>query len=123
MSERFENLNVWKFSHKSVLNIYKVTKDFPKEERYGITSQIRRSATSVPTNIAEGRTRIGENEFRQFLNIALGSCGETIYLLLLCKDLGYLKESEYQELRNEYEVISKMLFNFIQTLSKKGKSR
>jgi four helix bundle protein len=92
-----------------VLEIYKITKDFPREELYGLISQLRRSTYSVPMNLIEGGTRESEKEFGQFINIALGSCEEMRYQLLLSKDLGYIDLKKYEELDNESEVIKKML--------------
>ena len=100
---------VFKRAHELGLEIYKTTKGFPKEELYGLVSQVRRSAYSIPMNLAEGGTRQGEKEFSQFVNIALGSCEETRYQLLLSKDLGYINLKKYRELDNEAEVIKKML--------------
>lgn len=83
----FRKYDVWQLSHEFVLEIYKITKDFPKEELYNLTSQLRRASTSIPTNISEGCGRNSDKEFNHFLNIALGSTSETEYLLILCKDL------------------------------------
>lgn len=100
---------VFKRAHKLALEIYKITKDFPKEELYGLVSQVRRSSYSIPMNLVEGGTRQGEKEFSRFINIALGSCEEMRYQLLLSKDLEYIKPEKYEELENEAEVIKKML--------------
>jgi four helix bundle protein len=100
---------VFKRAHKLALEIYKITKSFPKEELYGLVSQLRRAAYSVPMNLSEGGARQGEKEFSQFVNIALGSCEEMRYQLLLSKDLGYINLKKYRELDNEAEVIKKML--------------
>jgi four helix bundle protein len=100
---------VFKKAHELGLEIYKMTKGFPKEELYGLVSQVRRSAYSIPMNLAEGGTRQGAKEFSQFINIALGSCEEVRYQLLLSKDLGYINSEKYEKLDNEAEVIKKML--------------
>jgi len=100
---------VFKKSHKLVLEIYKITKNFPKEELYGLISQLRRSAYSIPMNLSEGGTRQGEKEFSQFVNIALGSCEEMRYQLLLSKDLGYIDLERFEELDNKAEIVKKML--------------
>ncbi|RZK12827.1 MAG: four helix bundle protein, partial [Flavobacterium sp.] len=86
----FKKYDIWQLSHLLTLEIYKVTSHFPKEEIYGLTSQIRRAATSIPTNISEGCGRNSDKEFNYFLNIALGSANETEYLLILSKDLQYI---------------------------------
>jgi four helix bundle protein len=100
---------VFKKSHKLVLEIYKMTKNFPKEELYGLVSQLRRAAYSVPMNLSEGGARQGEKEFSQFINISLGSCEEMRYQLLLSKDLGYIDLKKYEELDSEAKIVKKML--------------
>ena len=86
----YQQLFVWQRSHKLVLELYRATQAFPTVERYGITSQLRRAALSVPTNIAEGARRSGSKEYARFLNIAEGSLSETQYLVLVSRDLGYI---------------------------------
>jgi len=86
----YQKLKVWERSHHLVLNVYDISKVFPKEEIYGMTSQLRRATFSIPANIAEGCGKKGKTEFAHFLNIALGSANETEYFLLLAKDLKYL---------------------------------
>ena len=88
--QHFSKLQVWQRSHALVLTIYKLTAAFPSGEKFGLTSQLRRAALSVPTNIAEGSKRLTNNDFARFLNIAEGSLSETEYLLIVSKDLGYL---------------------------------
>ncbi len=83
----FRKYDIWQLSHEFVLEIYKITKGFPKEELYNLTSQLRRAAASIPTNISEGCGRNSDKEFNHFLNIALGSTSETEYLIILSKDL------------------------------------
>ena len=85
-------LIVWQESMKLVRLVYQVTREFPREEIYGLTNQLRRAAVSIPSNIAEGAARVGNREFIQFLNIAQGSLSEVETQLLIAKDLGYLKE-------------------------------
>jgi len=118
MSEirRFEDLKVWQKSHELVLEVYKVTQQFPGEEKFGLTSQIRRSTVSVAANIVEGSKRQHLNEYIQMLYIAQGSLSETNYYLLLAKDLKYLSDTEYQKIFNQSEEIGKMLSGLIKSL-------
>jgi four helix bundle protein len=83
----FRNLQVWEKAHALALSVYKATVSFPKEELYGLTSQIRRSSTSIPTNIAEGCGRNGDAELARFMSIGMGSASELEYQLLLAHDL------------------------------------
>ncbi|RKU33665.1 hypothetical protein C6496_21370 [Candidatus Poribacteria bacterium] len=94
----FRNLQVWKKSHNLTLDVYKSTSQFPRTEIYGLTSQIRRACSSIPTNIAEGCGRKSPADFARFLQIALGSASETEYLILLTHDLKYLNSDQYAEL-------------------------
>ena len=113
----FKQLNFWKRSHLLTLNIYKLTKSsFPKEEMYGLISQIQRSSSSIPTNIAEGCGRNTNPDLRRFLVIATGSLSELEYQLLLAKDLGYVSDIIYKELSDELIEIRKMIYSYIQTL-------
>ena len=114
--ESWKDLEVWKISHDSVLDIYKLTKSFSPEERFRLTDQICRSAISVPTNIAEGKGRNSLREYLQFLSIARGSVEETKYLLLLSRDLGYLSEQQYNEVLRNYDRVGKMLNKLINSL-------
>ena len=107
--QRFVDLKVWQRSHALVLQVYRMTKSFPPEERYGLTSQIRRSSLSVPANIAEGSKRLTNSEYARFLNIAEGSLAETEYLLMVSRDLGYLPASTTKPLLLEADEIAKML--------------
>lgn len=111
----YKKLQVWEKSHELVLGIYKVTKDFPKEELYGIISQIRRAAVSVPNNIAEGSVK-GNPEFKRFLLISLGSASEVDYLLYLSKDLGYISEEIFRNFDEKIQVVKKMLTALIQKI-------
>ena len=112
----FRNLRVWQRAHQLTLDVYGETRSFPKEERYRLTSQLRRAATSVPANIAEGCGRNGDAELARFLTIAKGSASELDYFLLLAHDLGYLKRSRYEQLAEDVHGISRMLANFIDRL-------
>ena len=108
--QRYRDLEVWKRSHALVLRIYQLTKSFPDEERFGLTSQLRRAAVSVPANIAEGSKRRKSQDYARFLNISEGSLSETDYLLLCSKDLGYLPESALEPIASEIEEVSRMLY-------------
>jgi four helix bundle protein len=88
--QHYSKLQVWQRSHKLVLELYRMTQDFPQEERYGLTAQLRRAALSVPTNIAEGSKRAAPRDYAHFINIAEGSLSETEYLLIVSRDLGYV---------------------------------
>ncbi len=116
MADKFEKLNVWKKSHEFVIEIYKITKKFPPDEKYSLVDQIRRSALSVPTNIVEGNERQGKKEFLQFLYTAKASLMETRYHLLLAKDLNYITPDEYQVLHAMSLEIAKMINGLISFL-------
>ena len=107
--QRFTDLKVWQRSHALVLAIYRATASFPSDERFGITSQLRRAAVSVPTNIAEGAKRQGRLDYARFLNIAEGALGETQYLLMLARDLDYLPQAIATALLGEADEVARML--------------
>ena len=109
--QSFKKLQVWEKSHDLTLKIYGVTSHFPREEIYGLTSQIRRASASIPTNIAEGCGRESSADFARFLQIAMGSASETEYLILLAHDLKYLTTDQYDELMDTIIRIKKMLIN------------
>jgi four helix bundle protein len=108
-------LEVWKLAHQLTLNVYTISKNFPSSEMYGLTSQLRRSASSVPTNIIEGQGRHFEKEYIQFLYIAKGSLEETNYHLLLAKDLNYISKETYDELNEICIRLKMMLFKLIKS--------
>lgn len=114
--KNFRDLKVWGKAHKLALAVYAETRNFPKEELYGLTSQLRRAAASIPTNIAEGCGRGTDRELAQFAQIAAGSTSEVDYLLQLSRELGYIGQDAYQELQNQTVEIRKMLAALIQTL-------
>jgi four helix bundle protein len=116
--KNFHDLMVWQRAHDFVLKLYRSTKAFPREEIYGLTSQIRRAAVSVPSNIAEGCGRQGDRELARFCQIAMGSASEAEYQLLLAHDLGYMESKEYQELNQQLCEVKRMLNGFIQKLRK-----
>jgi four helix bundle protein len=111
------DLEVWKRSIKLVTNVYKETRNFPKEEVYGLTSQIRRSAVSIPSNIAEGAARRSKTEFRQFLYIALGSASELETQFIIAKELFYIEEVVVTQLLEEIKSIGKMIIGLIKSLN------
>ncbi|WP_394351100.1 four helix bundle protein [Chryseobacterium fistulae] len=90
--------------------MYQITSTFPKEELFGLTSQIRRSFVSIPNNIAEGCGRNSDKEFAQFLNIALGSLSESEYLLFLAKDLKYIKQEDFERINEELNTVKRRLY-------------
>jgi four helix bundle protein len=112
----FRTLKVWEKSHQLALAVYKVTKNFPKDELYGLTAQIRRASMSIPTNIAEGCGRHTDADFARFLQIAMGSASETEYQLILARDLEFLGSQEYEKLQSEVEEVKRMLASLIKTL-------
>ena len=109
----YRKLQAWERAHRLTLEVYEVTRTFPKEEMYGMTNQLRRASASVPANIAEGCGRTGDAELARFLSIALGSAAELDYHLLLVRDLGYLQSSDYERLAFEAQGVGKMLATFI----------
>jgi four helix bundle protein len=108
----FRDLKVWERGHKLTLEIYKITSGFPREEMYGLTSQMRRSCASIPTNIAEGCGRSRDTELARFLEIAIGSTSELEYLLLLSRDLELIHEADFTVLMAEAIEVKKMLITF-----------
>jgi four helix bundle protein len=110
----FKELVVWRKAHAVTLAIYTATKGFPKEEMYGLTSQLRRSAASIGANIAEGCGRRSDGEMGRFLHIAYGSAAEVEYHLLLARDLRMLEENLYRQLDREIDEIERMLTALIQ---------
>lgn len=106
----FRKYNVWQESHLFTLEVYQVTKEFTKEELFGLTSQLRRAVSSIPTNFAEGCGSNSEKEFARYLNIAIASCSEVEYLLLLTSDLKYLKAEIHQSLESKVIQIRKQIY-------------
>jgi four helix bundle protein len=113
----YKKLTVWEKSYNFGIHLYTVTKTFPKEEVYGLTSQIRRAALSIPSNIAEGSRRSTEKDFRSFLYIAYGSGAELEVQILFSKDLGYIAKETCDSLLVELSEIMRMLNALIQKLS------
>ncbi len=115
--KKVEDLDVFKLSHSLALKIFELTKKFPEEEKFGLISQMRRAAYSVPMNLMEGAHRLSSREYRQFTGIAKGSTGEIKYQLLLTKDLGYIANEEYSSLIWDYERVSQMLTKLARSLA------
>ncbi len=105
----FRELAVWQTAHRLALEVYRTTQAFPSDERYGLTAQLRRSAASIPTNIAEGCGRDGERELARFLSIAAGSASETEYHVLLALDLEYFTRATHDDLHARVVEVKKML--------------
>jgi four helix bundle protein len=105
----FKELKVWRKAHEMTVAVYETTRGFPREELYGLTSQLRRSAASVGANIAEGCGRRSDGEMARFLQIARGSASETEYHVLLARDLRYLREEEYRRLSCQADELQRML--------------
>ena len=109
--ERFEDLDVWRRAHALVLEVYRLTGGFPNDEKFGLVSQMRRAAVSVPANIAEGYKKRGNKDKANFYNIAQGSLEELRYYYILSRDLGYLKSPPAEP--TAFEVIGRMLHRLI----------
>ena len=105
----FRDLKVWNKAHELALSCYAVTIAFPKQEMFGLVSQIRRACVSIAANIAEGCGRKGDGEFHRFLNMAMGSASEVEYHLLLSRDLKFMNNSDYQRLDTQVTEIKRML--------------
>lgn len=116
----FRSLKVWQKAHEMALSAYKVTLSLPQEEIYGLVSQLRRAAASVPANIAEGCGCQGNREFARFLGIALRSASETEYHILLAKDLEYIDIKTHEALDNQVKEVKRMLTGLIQRLNADG---
>jgi four helix bundle protein len=109
--ERFQDLRTWQRAHQLVLDVYRMTRGFPAEERYGLISQMQRAAVSVPANIAEGFKRMGRADKTRFYNIAEASLEEVKYYFILAKDLGYI--SDNTQVLADAESVSRMLYRLI----------
>ncbi len=113
MGKDFRDLKVWERAHRLTLDLYEVTRGFPREELYGLTSQTRRCSTSIATNLAEGCGKRGNNEFQRYLQIASGSASELAYHLLLSRDLGFLSSLEHDTLSKQLGELRRMLTSLI----------
>jgi four helix bundle protein len=112
----YERLEAWRAAHELVLQIYRATKAFPREELYGLTSQARRAAFSVAANIAEGSAKKGAREFRRYLDISIGSLSELAYLLIVVRDLRYLDEKAWQEVDQQREVAGRLTWGLYRSI-------
>ena len=112
----FRKYDIWKLSHLFVLEIYELTKSFPNDEIYGITSQMRRASVSIPNNISEGCGRDSDSEFNCFLTIALGSASEVEYLLILSKDLNFISKITFEKLDKDINIIKRKIYTLKQKL-------
>jgi len=112
----YKKLKVWEDAHKFTVDIYNITQKFPNNEQYGLTSQIRRSSSSIPTNIVEGCGQLENGNLIRFLGISKGSAFETEYQLLLAKDLNYITNEEYKLLLAKIQSIIRRLTNLIKSL-------
>ena len=110
MTYTFENVVAWQKAHVFVLLVYRITKSFPSEELYGLTSQFRRAAVSIEANIAEGYKKISKADKLRFLNISQGSMEECRDYILLARDLYYISDTDFSDLRDALEDASKMLY-------------
>ena len=116
MARPHYRLKAWKIAMALVKAVYEVTRNFPKEEIYGLTAQMRRAAVSVPSNVAEGAARTGQREFAQFLNVASGSLSELETQLLIAVDLGYLEQGH--SILSQTEEVSALLFGLRRSISR-----
>ena len=112
----FRDLNIWKLGMEIVEDIYKLTKEFPKEELYGLSAQMRRCAVSIPSNVAEGFTRKHNKEYKQFLYIALGSCAELETQIEITTKLSFLSDKQKEELLEKINHTTRMIMNLLKCL-------
>ena len=111
--QNYKDLRVWDKAHQLTLKAYHAIKNFPKDELYSLTNQLRRATSSIPANIAEGCGKNSQNDLANFLNIAMGSANETEYFLLLSKDLGYLSIDQHLILYENVNEVKAMLISLI----------
>ena len=121
MARNFKNIKAWQHADDLAVLVYSKTRSFPKEELYGITSQLRRAAVSVPTNIAEGASREHKREYVHFLYVARGSIAEAEYLLHLSRRIGYLQDDEYKKAEDLRKETAKTLQGLINSVKKEAK--
>ena len=111
--QNYKDLKVWTKAHEFTLKVYEFTQNFPKEEVYGMTSQMRRAASSIPANIAEGCGKYTQQDFARYLNIALGSANESEYFILLSKDLKFISQDDYAIINQLINEVKAMLISLI----------
>src|SRR6186713_3631636 len=116
--QNYKNLMVWQKGHHSTLEVYSVTKSFPNHEMYGLTSQLKRASTSIPTNLSEGTGKLTDLDFRRYVSIAFGSSNEVEYLIYLAYNLEYMTEAEFEKLDTLSKEVKKMLSGLIDKLGK-----
>lgn len=117
MIKSYKDLDIWKRSIDLITKIYKTIAFFPKDEIYGLTSQMKRSAISIPSNIAEGFARQYNKEYKQFLYIALGSCAELNTQVITADKLGYLQNDRSKELQDDIDILSRMIMSLIKKIN------
>jgi len=115
---RYERLKSWRACHELALVVYRITSDWPPSEQYGLTSQARRAAYSAAANIAEGSAKRGKKEFRRFLNVALGSISELTYILLLARDLTYVRSEVWGEVEAMRDHAGRLTWGLYRSLTK-----
>jgi four helix bundle protein len=119
--KNYKDLLVWKKAHELVLYVYRQTSGFPNAEKYNLTTQIRRAATSIPTNIAEGCGRFTQRDFAQHLQVAFGSAHEVEYLIFLSYELGYLSDEHYKSLHLQVNEVKAMLIGLLNKVRRDSK--
>ena len=120
MTTNFHGIVAWQKAHEFVLQVYRTVKDFPDYEKFGLCSQFRRAAVSVPANIAEGYKKLSSPDKLRFYNIAQGSLEECIYYIILSRDLGFIDEETYNSLSYTAEEISKLLTSYCKGIMEKN---
>ena len=120
--QTYKDLQVWQKACRFCVNLYEASKDFPSEEKYGLTAQIRRTAVSIPSNIAEGYGRHARLDYVRFLRIAYGSCCELETQLLIARELGYLGSRDFADLESAFSEVERMLSGLIRSLKPEGKN-
>ena len=118
--QSYKNLDVWQLAMAIVIQIYRITRAFPAEEKFGLIAQLRRAAVAIPSNIAEGHSRLGAAEFRRFVSIARGSAAEVETQIAVAIALGFVAVDEITSLSSELDRLSKMLFGLYRSLDGKG---
>jgi four helix bundle protein len=119
----YRDLQVWGKAHNLTVELYRLSREFPREETYGLTSQLRRSAVSIGSNLAEGCGRRTSTELARFVRVALGSASELDYQLLLCRDLGFMKNDDFERTASDLTEVRKMLTAFLNSVEKQIGSR